>query len=79
LLTNDIRIKCMLTEYGGQGYSHIFRNIVPMIAEQGIPEKYLRETVLHDNPLRMLTGYQAAADIHRGKDDYNSIRKEELK
>ena len=81
LLTNDICLKCMLTEYGGQGYSHIFRGIIPMIAEQGIPEKYLRETILHDNPLRMLTGNQALTDIHMntGNDNYNSIGKEELK
>ena len=56
LLTNDICLKCMLVRYGGKGYSHIFRNIIPMIAGQGIPEEYLRETVLRKNPLKMLTG-----------------------
>lgn len=56
LLTSDICLKCMLTEYGGRGYSHIFRDMIPVMAAQGIPEDYLRGAVLHENPLRMLTG-----------------------
>ena len=56
LLTNDICLKCMLKRYGGDGYVRIFREIVPMIAAHGIPEAYLRETILRENPLRMLAG-----------------------
>lgn len=56
LLTNDICLKCMLSRYGGNGYTHIFRNILPMISEYGISENYLRDTVMRENPLHMLTG-----------------------
>ena len=56
LLTNDICLKCMTAEYGGEGYSHIFRNIIPMIASYGIPENYLHESIMRANPLRMITG-----------------------
>lgn len=56
LLTNDICLKCMLSEYGGRGYTHLFRDIVLMIEKYGIPEKLLKEQVLHDNVIRMLSG-----------------------
>ena len=61
LLTNDICLKCMTLEYGGEGYSHIFRNIIPMISGYGIPEEYLRENIMRENPLRMLTGNKSSA------------------
>jgi len=54
LLTNDICLKCMLKSRGGAGYRHIFADIVPMIAALGVPEKYLREHILHDNPVAVL-------------------------
>ena len=54
LLTNDICLKCMLASCGGEGYSHIFRNIIPLIVKCGINENYLKETVLRKNPLDML-------------------------
>lgn len=54
LLTNDICLKCMLKSCGGEGYSHIFNNIVPMIAANGIEEEFLKKVILHENPLRML-------------------------
>ncbi len=53
LVTNDICLKCMLRHYGGWGYDHILRNIVPMMEDEGI----LRETIdriLSDNPKRVL-------------------------
>ena len=54
LLTNDLCLKCMLSSCGGQGYTHLFRNILPAIAQLGVPEKYLRETVCRANPLELL-------------------------
>lgn len=54
LLTNDICLKCMLKSCGGEGYSHIFRNIVPMLEAEGIEKEYLEKVILHENPLRML-------------------------
>ena len=54
LLTNDVCLKCMLKSRGGAGYSHIFADIVPMIAALGVPEEYVRRHILHDNPVAML-------------------------
>ena len=56
LLTNDICLKCMLNQYGGRGYSHVFADILPMIVEKGIPEEYLKSQIMHRNPLVMLAG-----------------------
>ena len=56
LLTNDICLKCMLKQFGGSGYSHIFENILPALEGQGIEREYLQEVILRENPLRMLTG-----------------------
>lgn len=53
LLTNDICLKCMLKKYGGNGYSHIFRNIIPALAGKGVSEKDLA-LLCRENPLRML-------------------------
>lgn len=36
LITNDICLKSMLTSYGGNGYGHIFRNIIPMLISEGL-------------------------------------------
>ena len=56
LLTNDICLKCMTTKYGGDGYTHIFKNIIPMVSANGIPLEYLQKTIMQQNPLRMLAG-----------------------
>ena len=56
LLTNDICLKCLLRKNGGAGYRHIFVDIVPMLEAKGVPADIVRQRVLRDNPLRMLTG-----------------------
>ena len=56
LLTNDICLKCLLKKHGGAGYRHVFADIVPMLAEKGIPKELVTELVLRENPLRMLAG-----------------------
>ena len=58
LLTNDICLKCMLAEYGGEGYSHIFKNIVPRLHAAGRQQDLLEDKILHENPLRMLAFQQ---------------------
>lgn len=55
LLTNDICLKCMLPEYGGRGYTHIFRDIVPLLTSEGLDESWIRKVILRENPLRMLS------------------------
>ena len=54
LLTNDICLKCMLREYGGQGYSHLFNNIFPKFYANGIDPEIIEKKIMHDNPLKML-------------------------
>lgn len=54
LLTNDICLKCMLHGYGGQGYDHIFNDIIPLLVQHGEDEAYLKEIILRENPLRLL-------------------------
>ena len=56
LLTNDICLKCMLRSCGGEGYTHIFNNILPLIAAEGIDLDYLEKEIMHTNPLAMLSG-----------------------
>lgn len=54
LLSHDICHKHLLTTYGGYGYAHILRNIVPMMQGKGISEEQIH-TLLVDNPRRVLT------------------------
>ncbi len=55
LITNDICLKSMLHHYGGWGYDHILRNIVPMMLNEKIPENLI-DTLLRDNPKYLLSG-----------------------
>lgn len=52
LITNDICLKCMLHHFGGWGYDHILRNIVPMMLDVGIDQATI-DTFLQDNPKRL--------------------------
>jgi phosphotriesterase-related protein len=53
LITNDVCLKCMLRTYGGLGYEHLLRNVVPMMRDRGIPATAI-ERLLRDNPARVL-------------------------
>lgn len=53
LITNDICLKSMLHHYGGWGYDHILKNILPMMVDEGIDEKMVLH-ILQDNPRRLL-------------------------
>jgi phosphotriesterase-related protein len=53
LVTNDICLKSMLRHYGGWGYDHILRNIVPMMQDEGISQQAI-DAFLIDNPQRLL-------------------------
>ena len=47
-ITNDICLKSMLCEYGGNGFAHIVNNIVPMLKDVGVSEKDI-DTMLMSN------------------------------
>ena len=53
LLTNDICLKQMLHRYGGQGYDHILRDIVPRLREVGLLPDTI-ERFLVGNPAERL-------------------------
>ena len=50
---NDICLKNMLCAYGGNGYAHITRNIVPMLADVGLSESEI-DCILRENPADFL-------------------------
>jgi phosphotriesterase-related protein len=53
ILSQDISTKHRLTSYGGLGYAHILRDIVPMMRAKGMTEEQVY-TLLVENPKRVL-------------------------
>lgn len=53
LVSQDICMKTKLTRYGGFGYAHILRNIVPHMLNMGMTREQIT-TILVDNPRRLL-------------------------
>lgn len=54
LLSHDICYKIQLQKYGGYGYGHLLRNIVPRLKLCGVPED-VSHAVLRDNPKQLFT------------------------
>jgi phosphotriesterase-related protein len=54
LLSHDVFFKHCLTAYGGYGYAHILRDILPIIRSKGVSENHIH-TLLTENPNRLLT------------------------
>jgi phosphotriesterase-related protein len=54
LMSHDIFSKVHLTRYGGHGYGHILRRIVPRLRKKGLDDKELR-ALLVENPARAVT------------------------
>ncbi|KAM9845310.1 N-acetyltaurine hydrolase isoform 1-T2 [Aulostomus maculatus] len=54
LVAHDIHTKNRLTKYGGHGFSHILRNIVPKMLMRGMSQQQV-DKILIDNPKRWLT------------------------
>lgn len=55
LITTDICLKCMLGAYGGEGYAHILRNVVPTLRAAGFSATDV-DRLLVENPRRVLAG-----------------------
>ena len=53
LFSHDIWIKLLLTKYGGYGYAHILRDIVPWLRREGLTQEDIN-TILIKNPQRLL-------------------------
>jgi len=54
LISQDICTRSRLLAYGGHGYGHIFRNVVPLMLRRGFTQDEI-ETILVRNPARLLT------------------------
>lgn len=52
--SHDVYFKDKLARWGGQGYSHIVENVVPLMRRQGLAEATIR-AMLVDTPRRLLT------------------------
>jgi len=53
LISQDVCMKIELKKFGGEGYGHILRLVVPMMKRMGIGEEDI-DTMLRTNPKRML-------------------------
>lgn len=53
LISQDVCWKVLLRVYGGQGYSHILKNIVPQMRAKGMTEEQIH-TIMVENPKRLL-------------------------
>jgi phosphotriesterase-related protein len=64
LISQDIWIKQCLRHYGGWGYDHIIRSIVPMLQRAGLSDFQVRKLLI-DNPVKALsiqdTGVRSAS------------------
>ncbi len=54
VISHDICYLTRLTRFGGHGYGHIFRNVVPMMRRRGYSEDEV-DAILVRNPRRLLT------------------------
>ena len=52
-ISHDICIRTRLNSYGGHGYSHLSKNVVPLMLERGWSEENI-EQILVKNPANML-------------------------
>jgi phosphotriesterase-related protein len=57
LLSCDLCLKQLLHTYGGWGYDHVLKNIVPMMEDEGITDRQIH-TLLVENPANWLLGEQ---------------------
>jgi phosphotriesterase-related protein len=53
LISQDICTKHRLTVFGGEGYSHIRRNVLPMMQRKGMSDAGIQQIVVK-NPARIL-------------------------
>jgi len=53
LVSDDIGEKLKLVSYGGYGYAHIIRDIIPLMRIKGVLEEQI-QTLLVENPKRLL-------------------------
>ena len=55
LLATDVCLKELLHTFGGTGYDHIYKNIVPMMEREGIDPEAIKQ-IVYRNPETFLCG-----------------------
>lgn len=55
LISQDLGYKSLLPRWGGPGYAHILREVVPLLHRHGFSDTQV-ETITRSNPARWLTG-----------------------
>ena len=54
VISHDICFRTRLVNFGGHGYGHIFRNVLPMMRRREYSDAEI-QTILVENPKRLLT------------------------
>ena len=54
LISQDVFLKMMLTQFGGFGYGYILKHFVPRLKRQGVDARSI-ERMLVDNPRRVFS------------------------
>jgi len=65
LISQDVCVKHNYVTYGGSGYAHILRNVVPVMRLGGISDDQIH-TMMVENPKRVLSFAPATGSSHRG-------------
>lgn len=60
VISQDLAVKTRLHAFGGWGYDHLLKHVVPLLLEFGLDEEGVR-TLLVDNPRRVLAGHTRPA------------------
>ena len=55
LLSQDVCTKMQLRNYGGRGYDHIMKSVVPLLLEKELDDLVLKQMLVH-NPVDFLVG-----------------------
>jgi len=53
IMSQDVCMKIQRVKYGGYGYAHILKHIIPELRFRGVTEKQIRTMTL-DNPKKLL-------------------------
>jgi phosphotriesterase-related protein len=53
LISSDVNLKMNLKRYGGYGYAHIVKNIIPLMMDLGIKQEQVNR-IVYENPKNLL-------------------------
>ena len=53
LISTDVNLKMNLKRYGGYGYAHIVKNIMPLMVDLGVNQEQV-DRLVYENPKKLL-------------------------